>query len=347
MKKALYTLTVNVAVLLLLLLAVEMVTRLVVPRENVQAIFNDETLRTRGRPFIVPASARGFRLKPGFTSSLYRINQDGFRGEELSDTPDNNIQILTLGESTTFGWGVGENETYPYLLMQAFDPGENVQVINGGVPSYTSSQTLAYLQEILTDSVLNPQWILINILWNDIWYSTITNWHPDILVYQKPPGWISWITGHSRLARILIMGAGSREKPVDIFNPDALEQYEKNIEEMILFCKEKKVRLAFVSPPFDADHMPEEGLNEFHVRYSRSFFVATARRYLEALTHVASRHGVPVFSHGVDMRYLHQKSLFLDALHPTPRGNEIMARDVYAKLLPLLGETHSKGIDLP
>ncbi|SMC76453.1 Lysophospholipase L1 [Desulfocicer vacuolatum DSM 3385] len=347
MKKIVYIFCVNAAVLLLMLLAVEMGARLLVPRKNVQPIFNDETLRTRGRPFVVPDKVRGFALKPGYTGPLYHINQHGFRGQEFPGTLDKKIQIVTLGESTTFGWGVGEYETFPYFLMQAFGPGENVQVINGGVPSYTSSQTLAYLQEIVTGDVINAQWILINILWNDIWYSTIGNWHPDILVYQKPPGWMSWIVDHSCLARILIMGAGSKEKAVDRFNPAALDQYEKNIEQMILLCQRNKIPLAFVSPPFDADHMPESGLNEFHVRYSRSFFIATAHRYLKALTHVASRHGIPVFSHGVDIRYLHQKSLFLDALHPTSQGNKIMARDVYGQLLPLLHETQSKGGTLP
>ena len=350
MKKAFYIISVNIGVLLLLLLFVEMATRLVIPQENVQPIFNDESLRTRGRPFIVADSVRGFALKPGYKSSLYCINNHGFRGQDFGPGLDRKIQILTLGESTTFGWGVGEEETYPYFLMQSFGPEDNVQVINGGVPSYTSSQVLAYLKEILASNLLSPQWILVNILWNDIWYSTITNWHPDILVYQKPPDWVSWTMARSHLARILIMGVGSKEKPVDRFNPDALAQYTRNIEQMILLCEKNKIRLAFVAPPFDADHMPESGLNEFHVRYTRPFFIATAQRYLESLNHVASRHGVPVFPHGVDIRYLHQKSLFLDALHPTSRGNEIMARDVYARLSHLLSPppaAPAKGGKLP
>lgn len=336
MKKLLYLVTINICVFLGLLFSVELISRIIIPQENIQSIFNDEQLRTRGRSFVEANELRGFALKPGFANGTYRINQKGFRGEEFPPDLGKKTRILTLGESTTFGWGVKDNETYPAYLMALFTETDKIQVINGGIPSYTSSQTLEYLKEILAKDALKPDIILINILWNDIWYSTVTNWHPDILIYQKPPAWISWFTDHSRFVYGLVMGFSKKKNQTDLFNEKALLKYKENIEQMVLECQTKGILLAFVEPPFDADHMPEEGLNEFHVRYTKAFFISTAQRYLKILHTISKTHKVPVLAHSLDIRNLSQKELFLDTLHPTAQGNALMALDIYNHLNPLL-----------
>jgi lysophospholipase L1-like esterase len=317
-------------------------SRILIPREDIQPLFNDEQLRTRGRAFVIPHPLRGFALKPGFSNGMYRVNQQGFRGKDFPGSIGKQKRILTLGESTTFGWGVKDNQTYPFFLMNQFSKTDNVYVVNGGVPSYTSSQTLAYLEEILIKGDLRPDIVLINILWNDIWYSTVSNWHPDILIYQKPPSWITWLTKNSRFVYGVLIGFSETKNQVDVFNEKALHQYEKNIEQMILTCRPKGVKLIFVEPPFDADHMPESGLNEFQVKYSKSFFISMAHIYTEALHRMAQNHGVPVLAHGLDIRYLHQEPLFLDALHPTPQGNALMALDIYKSLNQIVHETVGK-----
>ena len=46
---------------------------------------------------------------------------------------------MTLGCSTTFGWGVADSETYPERLQfYLVDAGYTmVEVVNGGQPGYT------------------------------------------------------------------------------------------------------------------------------------------------------------------------------------------------------------------
>lgn len=336
MKKIGYILIVNSLVFMALIGVIEGVSRIIFPENEMAPIFNDRGLRTRERPFVELHKDRGFALKPGFSNGVYRVNANGFRGGDLPDDLNDKTVILTLGESTTFGWGVKDNETYPYYLMSAFPDDQDVHVINGGVPSYTSSQVLMTLKELLYQKNFKPDLILICIVWNDIWYSTIRNWHPDILVYQKPPEWVRLLTQYSRFGHGLVMGFSRPQKQVDIFNGKALDHYGKNIEEMIQICLEEKIPLAFVDPPFDADHMPDTGLNEFHVRYSKSFFIQTARAYIAKLNIVAEKYGIPVIRHTLGMANLHQRSLFLDPLHPTAEGNSILAGGVYTALFPLL-----------
>lgn len=319
--------------------------RIFFPAKNIQPIFDDQELRVRQRPFVQLHKTRGFSLNPDFSNELYSINHNGFRGKDVQISSGQHI-ILALGESTTFGWGVRDDQTYPVYLNHFLNQAHNRKwiVINGGVPSYSSSQVLVTLQEILEQANFIPDLVLINVLWNDIWYSTVRNWHPDILLYQKPPGWLSFLTRYSRFCHVLVMGGAKQEKLANVFNEKALHQYEANIKQMIQLCRENGICLAFVEPPFDADHMPEKGLNEFHITYDKNFFIKTAGTYLQALHAIAQKHEVPVIAHGVDFRFLHQKDWFLDALHPTARGNAVMARDIFQYLL---GNKFCETLEVP
>lgn len=335
MKKIFAIININILIFVVLILLMEGGSRLIFTQNDINPIFNDQSLRTKDRPFVEKHKSRGFALKNGFKNNIYSVNSVGFRGEDFPRNMDEKYVILTLGESTTFGWGVNDKQTYPYYLNSYFKD-EKVYVINGGVPSYTSSQVLVYLKEIINDRKLKPNLILINILWNDIWYSSIKNWHPDILIYQKPPIWLSFLTKHSKLVHTLVMGAGN-EQLTDVFNDKAMMEYGKNIEDMVNICEENDIKLAFIQAPFDADHMPDEGVNEFHIHYTKAFFIDTARQYIEKMEAITKNYKIKVIEHGLDINELDQKSLFLDTLHPTAQGNSLMAGYIYKQLVTITG----------
>lgn len=70
-------------------------------------------------------------------------NADGLRPPHHDRAKPSGVQrVMTLGCSTTFGWGVQDNETYPARLEAlAHENGHaQVEVINGGQPGYTSFQ---------------------------------------------------------------------------------------------------------------------------------------------------------------------------------------------------------------
>ena len=80
-------------------------------------------------------------------------NSKGTRGEEFSEEkPPNTIRIMTLGDSRTFGWGLGEDETWSAvlekLLQERVEPPTQVEVINAGVNSYSFAQMNVYFREI-------------------------------------------------------------------------------------------------------------------------------------------------------------------------------------------------------
>lgn len=331
--KQLFTLfSINLLILISIVSLLELSSRYFLAPIDNASIFDDQSLRTRGRSFVEPHPQRGFALKANFKNGLYQINSQGFRGEEFPDNLNTDYKtILAMGESTTFGWDVKNQQTYPTALMQLFTDKKHY-VINAGIPSYTSSQTLLYLKEILSTTSIKPDVILINIMWNDLWYSSIKNWHPDILIYQQPPVWLTWLTKNSRLVHWAIMGKEMQDGLIDIENIAALNQYEKNLLAMISISKKNNANVVFVEPPFDLDHMPKEGLNEFHVRYTKQFFLQQAKKYRQIMHKVAQENNINVINHSLSLNALHQKKLFLDLLHPTAEGNAMMARDIYNAL---------------
>lgn len=59
-------------------------------------------------------------------------------------------RVMTLGCSTTFGWGVDDNESYPARLEAILkEGGHESEVINAGQPGYTSFQGLWLWDKVL------------------------------------------------------------------------------------------------------------------------------------------------------------------------------------------------------
>ena len=111
----------------------------------------------------VQPNLRGtFLDKPVSTNSL------GLRGAEIGPKQPGTVRILSLGESTTFGAGVADEETYSFVLqqtLQAADPGHRYEVINAGVSAYSSFQSLLYLK--LRGLALAPDIVLFYHEFND------------------------------------------------------------------------------------------------------------------------------------------------------------------------------------
>ncbi|MDH3889834.1 MAG: GDSL-type esterase/lipase family protein [candidate division Zixibacteria bacterium] len=99
-----------------------------------------------------------------FEGRSYRINSRGLRGGEVSRTKTKR-RILTLGNSCTFGWAVTDQQTYSNQLEMMLD-GE-YEVINAGIPGYSTVQGLRFLEQELLE--LDPDIVTIMFAWNDHW----------------------------------------------------------------------------------------------------------------------------------------------------------------------------------
>jgi len=96
------------------------------------------------------------------------INGDGHRGPALPGTTSGAFPVIAaFGDSCTFGFRVGEGETYPSQLQGLLRQGTNrAAVANFGVPGYTSFQGLRQLRRVL--AVRRPNYIVLAYGANDI-----------------------------------------------------------------------------------------------------------------------------------------------------------------------------------
>ncbi|MDH3889833.1 MAG: SGNH/GDSL hydrolase family protein [candidate division Zixibacteria bacterium] len=115
-----------------------------------------------------------WRFRPGITTTSrlfsdldYSINSLGMRGPDLPDRSDA-YRIIAVGNSCTFGWGVSFADTWVHRLQSLLNeqiPGRTVEIINAGVPGYSSFQGKRYLSDDLI--ALQPDMVLVMFGHND------------------------------------------------------------------------------------------------------------------------------------------------------------------------------------
>lgn len=94
------------------------------------------------------------------------INSDGFRGSELN-FQDDDYKIFFLGGSTAFGGGsTTDNNTIPAILEKKLKDVElNVKVVNAGLPGSRSIEERYYIEKYIID--YSPDMIIMYDGWND------------------------------------------------------------------------------------------------------------------------------------------------------------------------------------
>lgn len=134
-----------------------------------------------------------FTLKPniknfhhiGYTHEFDHFistNSWGIRGKDFKKEKESGIfRILFLGDSMPFGWGVEDDQNYPYLLENLLNEsykseGKKFEIINA---SFTGGKTLdsyyIYLKEIGLD--FNPDLIILTLFpYNDVHDLTESDW---------------------------------------------------------------------------------------------------------------------------------------------------------------------------
>ena len=124
-----------------------------------------QAIYMRGSPFLLWELAPGDRQGPGGAVS---INADGFRDQ--SRGAKSGPRVLALGDSSVYGFGVGDPDVFTAKLEVAI-PG--TEFINGGVPGYSSTQALNLLWG--RGLALEPDLVLAMTLWSDNNFDTFVD----------------------------------------------------------------------------------------------------------------------------------------------------------------------------
>jgi hypothetical protein len=98
------------------------------------------------------------------------INSHRLRDREYSEAkPPGVTRVVILGDSTTFGWGVREEDTVAKILERDLNrqaaPGRSYEVLNAGVGNYDSVQE--YNHYLAYDRIFHPDIVVLEYYVND------------------------------------------------------------------------------------------------------------------------------------------------------------------------------------
>lgn len=275
-----------------------------------------------------------------FSTVNYQINSKGFRGPEPDSRPVD-LRILALGNSCTFGWGVPWEQSWTcrleHLIEAETDIG-NVEVINAGVPGYSSHQGRIYFEKRLVD--LRPDMVLVTFGWNDHWVAGKGITDAD---HKAPSGWILSLhnlaskTQLFQFTRKVILSATDKQDTVELDDVGLcrvpLDQFYGNLVAIVKAARAHDVEPVLLTPPVAS-------LRNYFGGASVSSFHQVHSAYQAEILRVSRTQQVLM----VDLQAAFDEYADLfddargDAVHYNARGHEVVTEAVWqairARLVP-------------
>jgi lysophospholipase L1-like esterase len=336
---------------------------------RVYAGFNEHVRRVllRSDPMavsIAPHGELGYRPRPNSAfrygnGAVATANSMGYRGPVVEiPKAAGTFRAIMLGESTTHGWGVGDDETidaHMRTLLRGRYPGRSIEVVNLGFDGYDSLQILERLRG---DGMrLRPDLIIINAGINDVRntrFKDLRDPDPRTLIWEGvlqrlrqeqarggPTVWTQ-IKHYSYLARLPVITrqywSDSPAKPDRVTpNLQAVDIFERNLRRMAALAGQSNIPVIFSTPPssLSSRYAPD-------ATSSISYWVvdaATTQRVRDELTRRMHHVVDDELGRGHRVSYVpHRLSpdVFLDDAHLTSSGNRQMAVDFVEAMVPYI-----------
>jgi lysophospholipase L1-like esterase len=273
-----------------------------------------------------------------FQGVTVRTNSRGLRHDPIEAKRADEFRILSLGESTTFGAGVENDQTYAARLqvhLNQRDPSKRFNVINAGVSGYTSFQSLVYLKR--HGIALAPDMVLFYHELNDYLPTTVTNvkqtvigesltdkqryqakhwrWHRKLLGLCATYRGIHLLAAHVRISLFKRAAVrrdagtagkitGTSQAWTDGPSRVSPEERLEILQELLELSKSAQFQLVVIHPSY----------------------LGTIRHGCE-LTQFCDRQDVPMYESYDDLHPAGRPSgdLFWDAAHPKAEGHDLLA----------------------
>jgi len=248
--------------------------------------------------------------------TTFRINQDGIRHSGPVVPKQKGVRrIVCLGDSTTFGVDLQDVFTYPSQLEKKLNDGTDgfhYEVINAGVPGYTTYQGTQFLREKY--SAWAPDIITIYFGENDNYdvkrfYQELDNngMKKVDLFLRRTLRTYSFV---KKITQSLHIGLDAA-----VHKAERAEAFIDHLEALIDFAQEKNIRAYLVTYP----------------TYNEVFGDAP-HAYNARIRESAAKYNVELVDLVALFRAEKDKKLFRDNLHHTPQGSELVANALFSAL---------------
>lgn len=319
----LLTFSVLLGGLVALLGGAELVARFVVPEgaaapvPGMPFLQTDPVLLWRTRPHYDAMPSQGFHL---------RTNAQGMRAPELSPKAGR-TRVLSLGESSTWGYFVEEPQTYAAQLQARLTAdGLSVEVDNAGQPAWSSWQSLRWLQT--EGAAWEPDIVLAYHASNDTMLRGASDPHAvirtaltdrQLLDARAPYARLGGVLTASRLAALVwhhlleprLVPALPATAPHDVVRVPPEDRADA-LDGLATWCTAHHARLVLIEPVYSA----KKERDRFVVGWAQAHGVDVVD-----LPTLKAAQGVPDFFQP-------------DETHPTPEGHAWIAAQLEAALRP-------------
>ena len=253
-----------------------------------------------------PAWSGDFRGRP------VHINSLGLRGPELAPKNAAGRRIACFGDSITFGFGVGDEETYSHLLGRLLAD-RGVDVLDAGVTGFTSHQVLGWLRRLAPEIQADVVTILVG--WNDANHRPMTDreYEGRLRAAQAVEGPLGRLRLYAVLQGLYSRARGVRARTARSTERVPPDQYRENLLAAAALCRARGITPVFVALP----HRKLAGEPRARTPYA------------SLLADLARESGTPLLDVGdlgLATTLDDNSADFVDALHLSPAGNALMAR---------------------
>lgn len=198
-------------------------------------------------------------LKPSYEGITFgqsvHTNSSGFRGgEDYPLRSSRRHRIVCLGDSRTYGFGVGDHDTFSWVMQQELrSMGRDVEVINAGVHGFSAVQCRARLEQML---VYKPTVAVVAPGYNDRRYLLVRSEDNDasfpwIARARMVVDLVSWSNivfaafyeiGQYKLAQLKQNPPSLDQVPVRV----SPESFQRELERMVDICATNRIVLVFL-----------------------------------------------------------------------------------------------------
>lgn len=275
-------------------------------------------------PFMQPDPTLFWAPRPGWSGEFLghdvHINRLGLRGPEPAPGRGRGRRLVTFGDSITFGYGVGDADTYAHQAGRLL-AARGVEAVNAGVTGYTSHQVLGLLRRLAPDLGMDVATFCIG--WNDGTQRVVDDreFARRLGLAMAVEGWADRLYLYRLMKRAYLRTALVEPTPQTRKPRVSLEQYRENLEAIVRECRARGIRPVFVALP-----RRRQGEPRFHTPY------------MDALKELGARLDVPVLGAGVlgvETGPEDNAEHFIDSLHFSPSGHRIMAEELARQLAGL------------
>ena len=256
------------------------------------------------------------------------VNHQGMRyAVDLQPKQADQFRIIAFGDSFAQGWGVDDDSHFSAILEKKLNQGscakEHFQSISAGVNAYPNSLAAEKLKQVVEDPALRPDVAIFAYSENSNLEKLTQLQGEDREKFLRRVEWKAMARRSAiynfviedlmrKIAyyqlRHMIM-AGTLDGVKGMENLD-MDQFNGNLAEILRICRSHNVQLVFLMPGADG----EDSNTPMHP-FQKSLFEFAAKE------HVPLVNMIPVLSG--------KSSLFMDQVHPTKAGNEIIASELY------------------